>query len=132
MGSFRDSSNIGKLLINEDLKRKSFRNIKGKTLKHNSIFYRFKFGQGNVYKINSKIIQEKFKELIEEVLANRYPLEIFNIEGIRYSDFYIEGRSKERISTNTIKTELIFVLGVVYYITRLQQNKENVQTDLNF
>ena len=83
------------------------RNIKSKTLTHDSIFYRFKFVEGNLYRIKNKMLQGKIRGLTEKVMNNEYPLDLFNNQGIRCSDFYIEGTRKERINTNTIKVELI-------------------------
>ena len=83
------------------------RNIRSKTLKHNSLFYRFKFVEGNIYRIKDTIIKKKIQKFVGKVMNNKYPLELFNSQGIRCSDFYIEGTRKERITINTIKTHLI-------------------------
>lgn len=68
------------------------RSIKNKILKHGSLFYRFKFVKGNIYRIRDTTVKKKIQHFIEKIMNNQYPLELFNNQGIRCSDFYIEGK----------------------------------------
>ena len=83
------------------------RSIKNKILKHGSLFYRFKFVKGNIYRIRDTTVKKKIQHFIEKIMNNQYPLELFNNQGIRCSDFYIEGTRNERITINSIKEQLI-------------------------
>ncbi len=78
----------------------------GKTLNH-SVSYNFRYIEGNIKEMKDKVIQGRLLNLMENIMINNYPLKLFFDNGMRGSDFCLQGITKEKLRTETIVDELI-------------------------